>query len=169
MAGQRVVIANTTPLINFAEIGRLELLRTLFGEIVVPQTVVDELQAKGDLFPTAALAWQAPSVRIRLPTNRALVDALTRDLHGGEAECIVLGTEMGSSLLLLDDLAPRDVAEHRGLKFTGTVGCLRMAKDLRLIDAMAPLLDDLRINARFWLTTQVIDQVLRDTGERPSR
>ncbi len=166
MAGQRLVIANTTPLINFAEIGRLGLLRDLFGEIAVPQCVVEELQAKRELFPAAAVAWQAPFVCIRQAANRALVDALTRELHAGEAEYIALGVEAGSTLLLLDELAARDVAEHRGLKFTGTVGCLRLAKDLRLIDAIAPLLDDLQAKARFWLTSQVVDQVLRDAGER---
>ncbi len=48
------VIANTTPLINFAEIDRLELLEALFGELLVPVAVVTELQAKDGLFPKAA-------------------------------------------------------------------------------------------------------------------
>ena len=167
MAGQRVVIANTTPLINFAEIGRLELLRDLFGEITVPPSVVDELQAKRDLFPRAAVACEAPFVHVRDASNRALVDAMTRELHAGEAECIALAVEAGPALLLLDELAARGVAEHQGLRFTGTVGCLRLAKDLGLIDALAPLRVELRTKARFWLTRQVVDQVLRDADEQP--
>lgn len=168
MAGQRLVIANTTPLINFAEIDRLELLRDLFGELTVPPCVVEELQAKKALFPKGAVAWQAPFVRVCQAANRTLVDALTWGLHAGEAECIALAVERGSALLLLDDLAAREAAEHHRLRFTGTVGCLRLAKDLRLIPAVAPLLEDLQTKARFWLAPQVVDQVLRDVAERPA-
>lgn len=39
----RRVIANTTPLIALANIDRLELLHELYGTIIVPQAVVDEI------------------------------------------------------------------------------------------------------------------------------
>ena len=39
----RKVIANTTPLIALANIGRLELLRELYGSIIIPQAVMDEI------------------------------------------------------------------------------------------------------------------------------
>ena len=165
MAGQRVVIANTTPLINFAEIGRLELLRDLFGEIVVPQGVADELRAKRDLFPAAAVACDAPFVCLRHLANRALVEMFPWELHAGEIECIALAREYPSALLLLDELAAREVAEHYGLRFTGTVGCLRLAKDLGLIEAVGPILTDLRAKARFWLSPQLVEQLRCDVGE----
>lgn len=167
MADPRLVIANTTPLINFAEIGRLELLRQLFSELVVPTAVVVELQAKDWLFPKAAVAIQAPFVRIRDPVDRALATALNRGLHAGEAECIALAMEQPASLLLLDDVAARAVAEHHGVRFTGTVGCLRLAKQLGLIPTLGPLLDELRTKARFWLTRELSERVLRDCGESP--
>lgn len=165
MASRGLVIANTTPLINFAEIDHLELLRDLFGDITVPSAVVDEIRAKSGLFPRAAAACQATFVRVRQPGNRALVESLTLNLHEGEAECIALALEVPSSLLVLDELAAREEAEHHGLRFTGTVGCLRMAKELGLIPAIAPLLDDLRTKARFWLAPRVAEEVLRDVGE----
>ena len=34
-----MTISNTTPLINFAEIGRMDLLESLFGELIVPPAV----------------------------------------------------------------------------------------------------------------------------------
>ncbi len=39
----RKVLANTTPLIALANIDRLELLHKLYGTIIVPQAVVDEI------------------------------------------------------------------------------------------------------------------------------
>ncbi len=160
-----IVVANTTPLINFAEIDRLELLHALFGELLVPVAVVAELQAKGGLFAKAAAASQAPFVHTRAPANQPLVATLRRELHAGEAECIALALEESAALLLLDDVAARGVAEYHGLRFTGTVGCLRLAKQRRLIAAVAPLFDELRSKARFWLNPELMQRVLRDLGE----
>ena len=42
MANPGIVVANSTPLINFAEIDRLELLHALFGELLIPVAVVAE-------------------------------------------------------------------------------------------------------------------------------
>ena len=39
----RKVLANTTPLIELANIDRLELLQKLYGSIIVPQAVMDEI------------------------------------------------------------------------------------------------------------------------------
>ena len=50
-----IVISDTTPLISLLKIGRLDLLRELFSEVVIPQAVYDELtfaprfQAEADM------------------------------------------------------------------------------------------------------------------------
>ncbi len=41
-----LIISNTTPLINFAEIGRLDVLEGLFGSLVIPPAVRAELTEK---------------------------------------------------------------------------------------------------------------------------
>jgi predicted nucleic acid-binding protein len=46
-----LVFCNTTPVINFAEIGRLDVLEKLFGEVVLPPAVVDALGHKFSRFP----------------------------------------------------------------------------------------------------------------------
>lgn len=38
-----VIISNTTPLINFAEIGRMDILHALFGDLVITPGVQGEL------------------------------------------------------------------------------------------------------------------------------
>jgi predicted nucleic acid-binding protein len=165
MASRPVVIANTTPVINFAETGRLELLRQLFGEIVIPVAVADELKAKAQLFPLAAAASESPSVQVRPVVNPTLVTALRHELHAGEAECIALAIELQPSLLIMDDVAARGVAERRGLRITGSVGCLQLAKRLGFVPSVGPLLAELRDKARFWLSPRLIARVLRDAGE----
>ena len=164
-ADQRIVVANTTPLINFAEIHRMDLLRELFGEITVPTAVMVELQAKAELFGLAATACQLPFVRVRTPANRTLVDTLRHELHAGEAECLALALESSSALLILDDLAARNVAQQHGLPITGTIGCLQLAKRQGLISRIGPLLVELRDKARFWLSPRLIERVLEEARE----
>ena len=43
----RVVVANTTPLIALALISRLDLLPRLYGQVVMPPAVWDEISAGG--------------------------------------------------------------------------------------------------------------------------
>ena len=38
-----LVVSDTTPLLYLARVGRLDLLREIYAEVVVPQTVWDEL------------------------------------------------------------------------------------------------------------------------------
>lgn len=61
------------------------------------------------------------------------VDALLVHLDRGEAETIVLATEVNAHLVLMDDADGRKAARSMGLRVTGTVGLLlRAAKDGRL-------------------------------------
>ncbi len=43
MTAARVVVTNNTPVSNLLRIGQLSLLGLLFGRVLVPQQVVDEL------------------------------------------------------------------------------------------------------------------------------
>jgi len=40
------VVANTTPIISFAAIGRLDILAKLFGQIIIAEAVYQEIKAK---------------------------------------------------------------------------------------------------------------------------
>lgn len=165
MASSSTVITNTTPLINFAEIGRLDLMQELFREVTVPPAVIAELLAKAERFPLAAAATSAAFVQMKSPESRIRVDEIRRELHAGEAECLALGLEEPGSLLLLDDVAARTIALRHGVRVVGTIGCLRLAKDRGLIPAIAPLLDQLQSGARFWISSSLRARVLQDAGE----
>ena len=66
------VICNTTPLINFAAINRLDILQAMFGEIAIPQAVYDE--TTGSSFPDSQVVLQA----IAHPEPRSLTLKLDR-------------------------------------------------------------------------------------------
>lgn len=42
------VIVNSTPMIILSKIGLIDVLHTLFGEIIIPQAVYDEITFKSD-------------------------------------------------------------------------------------------------------------------------
>ena len=43
------VVSNTSPILNLAVIGRLSLLHDQFGEILIPNAVLEELRIQEDL------------------------------------------------------------------------------------------------------------------------
>lgn len=75
------------------------------------------------------------------------------------------GHGASGSLLLLDDLAAREVAASNSLLHTGTLGCLVQARQKSIILAIKPLLQELRTKSRFWISAVLEDRVLRDAGE----
>jgi uncharacterized protein len=48
-----IVVSNTSPIINLAAVGRLELLRALFERIIIPVAVYHEIVEDGQGLPGA--------------------------------------------------------------------------------------------------------------------
>ena len=51
----RKIISNSTPLIILSKIGELEILKNLYGEIIIPQVVFEEVTIKSDAIKN--LSW----------------------------------------------------------------------------------------------------------------
>lgn len=60
------------------------------------------------------------------------------------------------------------MASANGLPFTGTMGLLAEAKARGLVDALAPLIQELRVSARFWISSELERRILKDADEPPS-
>ena len=126
-----IVVSDTSPLNYLVLIEEVEVLPALFGRVVVPPAVVEELQAPGA--PDAVKAWIAapPSwLEVRSPESTGTSLALGR----GEREAICLASEL-SALCLIDDRKARREAERMGVRVTGLLGILAEARDRGLIDA----------------------------------
>jgi predicted nucleic acid-binding protein len=99
-----VIISNTTPLINFCTIARLDILEKLYIEITIPLAVRNELEEKRDLFPNIDLIFHSRFISIREIENKNTYKLLRIDLDNGEAEAITLAIENNAELLLLDEI-----------------------------------------------------------------
>ncbi len=162
---ERLVIANTSPLLYLQLVGCLGVLRALYGAIVVPPAVHAELEAglkvQVAVPDVATLSW----VEVKAVESEALIPAIV-DLGPGEAEVIALGLEHPGSLLILDDLLARRVAALNSLTYTGTVGVLIKAKQAGHLEAIRPVIDDLRTSG-LWLSDELVATILAQTGESP--
>jgi uncharacterized protein len=107
-----LVVSDTSPILNLVAVERLELLRDLYGSIVIPPAVSAELHANG-------IFLMADWVERIEPLNRAAVDGLRAELDAGESEAIVLGQQLKASLLLMDERLGRRAAIQLGLDVTG--------------------------------------------------
>ena len=127
------VVCDASPLIALERIGRLDLIREVFGVVVVPPAVVRELG------PTTAPAWVVERALTKL------IDARVRAarLDPGESEVIALALELGGRRVVLDDQPARRLARDLGLPVIGTEGVLLTAKLLALLTDVRPHLEAL--------------------------
>ncbi|MGH9941302.1 MAG: DUF3368 domain-containing protein [Pyrinomonadaceae bacterium] len=105
-----IMVSDTSPLVNLAAIGRLSLLHQLYGKIVIPQAVYDEIVVAGVGLPGATEMPSLDWIEMRDVRDRKLVVAQTLELDLGEAEAIALAIEHKADLLLLDERRGRKVA-----------------------------------------------------------
>lgn len=138
-----IVVANAGPLIALAQINYFDLLRLLYGELYIPLAVREEVVSSGQTRPGAVEVNSADWIHIAEVRDTTAVQLLRDRLDAGESEAIVLAIEMKADLLLIDEARGRRIAEARGLRKTGTVGMLIVAKRRGLIRAVTPLLDRL--------------------------
>ena len=159
MATEPIVI-NTGPLILLEKAGALDLAVRLPFQFVCPPAVRLELDAgaaKG--FPVLDLPWLFVQ-----PLKTPLSAFAQATLDPGEAEVIQLALERGYRQVCLDDLRGRRIAVASGLRVTGVLGLLALAKTTGLIPNMKPYCDRLLQNGA-WYSPLLVRRVLSGVGE----
>ncbi|MBI4617706.1 MAG: DUF3368 domain-containing protein [Planctomycetes bacterium] len=157
-----IVVADTSPLTNLHAIGRLELLREVFGGLLVPPRVADELRSPRARRPldVSSIPW----MEVRAPGATAPLE-LQRRLHPGETQALRLALEVRADLLLIDEEDGRVEARRLGLSVIGLLGTLVMAKNQGVLPAIRPVVEDLRTRASFWMSDALVEEVLGSVGE----
>jgi predicted nucleic acid-binding protein len=125
----------------------LSELQAIFGTVILPRSVFDELQDPGA--PTAVRKWVAS-----LPGWVAVKEAsftdpkLSTQLGLGETEAINLAVELKADILLIDDLPGRKAARDRGIPVTGTLTIVLQSAILSSVELERALNDLLRLGFR---------------------
>jgi predicted nucleic acid-binding protein len=152
IAGGITVISDTSPIRCLAHLGHLDLLPALFAETLVPEAVVRELENPTARLPPLAGVY-LPFVHVRSPVDRSKVREFLRTLQEGESEALALALEVGASSILVDDAAAKAEAKRVGLVPVGVIGLLLRAKQRSMIPVVLPLVDRLRDEIGFYIST----------------
>jgi predicted nucleic acid-binding protein len=118
------VVSNSTPLIALSQVNRLDIIKELFGSIIIPDAVFIEVAAdkkgRAGKDEVSIAKW----IRTMKVSNPLAADFLSVNLDPGEAEAITLSKEIKANLLLIDDKDGRKAAKSVDIPITGTVGLL---------------------------------------------
>lgn len=162
-----LVVSDTTPIRALALCGRLDLLVRQFGGVTIPMVVWKELErlphAVGRAVILAAMADGWLTVDDSPPSPLGVY--LRGNLDPGEAAAIDLACARKAAWLLMDEMAGRRVAARLGLKVTGSLGVLLRAKLDGSLPSLRQELDRIRSEAKFYLSKELEERVLREAGE----
>jgi predicted nucleic acid-binding protein len=130
------IVVNTGPLIAISKMGIERFVGLLPYRFVTPVEVRDEMlagAAKGHQFGIPG--W------VKITRSDGMADhRLLSHLDKGEASVIQLALDLDASFVCIDERKARRFAAMSGLAVIGSLGLLARAKNLGLIDAVAPFI-----------------------------
>jgi predicted nucleic acid-binding protein len=149
----KTIISDTSCFIILANIGELELLLKVYGEIITTKDIATEY---GDSLPD----W----VEIRNVTDTYKQQLLELQLDKGESSAIALALEIPNSTVILDDSKARKIASRLGITYTGTIGVIIKAKLNGIIPTIKPILEKIK-RTDFRLSIEIELQALKEANE----
>jgi len=166
-----IVIADTGPLLALAKIKALDLLKSLYQQVVTSPTVYTEAVTAGLAMGAedAALlqeAYQSGLLTVRTPALAVLPHS--EFLHGGEEESIRLAIELKADWLLIDDLDARQTAQKNfsaagiSTEIKGTLGVIVSAAQASNISSeqAIEMIQTLKNRPDVWIASSLCDAVI---------
>jgi hypothetical protein len=162
-----LAVSNTSPISNLASIGHLDLLKSQFSDIWIPGAVATELRAHPN--PAASANVQAAISERWIQTTNVreseLLNLLSLQLDRGEAEAIALAVELKADVILMDEREGRVLAAQSGVRVTGVLGILLVAKRSGQIASLKAEITSLREEAHFFLSGLMEMKIIAAAGE----
>jgi predicted nucleic acid-binding protein len=125
-----IAVADTSSINYLLLIKEIDILPKMYGTVVIPRAVQEELLRP--VAPEIVRAWigGAPAwLEIRSPIDAP--DSSLANLDPGERDAIMLATELRADQLIVDDREGRKRAEERRIPVIGTLGVLKEAATLQ--------------------------------------
>ena len=170
-------VSDASPLIWLAKAGKINLLKELFEEIVIPievykEAVEEDLKHGFSDAITINECIQQGWIKLSklTPKDHNLMKRISQqafEIHPGEAQAIVIAKEMGV-LLLMDESAGRAFAQAWGVKVKGTVYVIMSALRaglLRQTEAKDAVLT--MVNKGFRLEPNLLARIIREMERIP--
>ena len=174
------VVSNAGPLIALGKLGQLSMLLTLYGDILIPSQVYNEVVINGlrlgaDDAPAIDFLVQQGPIRVVEVALPSPLPAWAQSLDAGEIEVIVLGQQQVADWVLIDNEHARKAAREVGLPLKGTVGLLLEAwrQGYLSLQAFALLIQEIKHRPDLWISVQLCDRALaqahQEAIQRPQR
>ncbi|MBU4201727.1 MAG: DUF3368 domain-containing protein [Candidatus Altiarchaeales archaeon] len=152
-----MIVSNTSPLICLAKSGRLNLLKDLFGEVLIEEEVQKEAVGHGKKEGAPdALVIESAIKEGWIKVEKLKKKREFKGIHEGESYTILLAKKH-NCIALIDEEDARAVARALGIEVRGTLYVLRKAAEENILtrDEAIGVLDDmvangLRISARIY-------------------
>lgn len=156
-----IIVSDTSSISNLLQIGLIDILHVLYGEITITPAVRRELYRLPD---QERQIEQIDWIKVKAPQNQGMIVQLLEQIDLGEAESIVLAMEEQAKYLIIDEYKGRLIADSYGIKIVGILGVLIQAKKESIIPAVKPPIDQL-IEIGFRLDKKLIEKVLKGLHE----
>lgn len=146
----QIIIADTSCLISLYNAGILEILEKLFSEVYITSEIQIEY---GQALPN----W----IKLRNPENNTQLDSLYAQLDKGETSAIALALQEETSIIVIDELKGRNIAINLGIRTTGTIGVLILAKEKGILLDLMETIDKLVDNG-FRIPKKLYNEINQD-------
>lgn len=129
------IVSNATPLIYLAKAGKLDLLKKVFGEVLIPEEVKIEVVDRGkELGERDAYLIERAIEEGWLKVLNTEIAEVPIKLEHGETAVLSLAKKTGVKEVLLDEVSARAAARLLNLTPRGTVFVLLKALEKKEID-----------------------------------
>ncbi len=149
----KAIISDTSCFIILTNVGELDLLQKVYGQIVTTPEIAAEF---GEPLPE----WvEIPEVK-----DKYRQTILELQIDKGESSAIALALETPDSIVILDDYKARKIAERLGVTLTGTIGVIIKAKLNGIIPSIKPIIEKIK-QTDFRLSAEIEIQALKEADE----
>lgn len=156
------VVSNTSPILNLAIVGQLDLIRQQFEQVQIPPAVLAELKVQEERPGSQEIqaALESGWIQVQEIDSPSYVWLLQQTLDKGEAEAIALAMALEADWTLLDERDGRKVAKSLGLRVTGVLGVLLRAKQSGKLSSPTEVIDALVARAGFRIAPDLLAKVI---------
>ena len=162
-----IVVSDSTPLMHFAKVGKLELLKSAYGELVISNAVFEETVSEGILLgeEDAFLIEKEVGkwIKVVAPQDDATHFSKKYKIHEGEAASILLAMQLDADFLLINEKDGRMAAKDSGVKIKGTIGVISDCIKREIIkpaEAIEILLEFKNNPSEYWINPDIIDMAI---------
>lgn len=157
------LVTNASPVIVLANTGYLDLLRVVGDPVLVPATVVQEIQQAGpNDAATQALAQTSWLTVVDPGQPSRILQPFCLD--AGEEAVLTWALANPGTEALIDDHAARRCAKALGISYRGCLGLVIFSRQQGIIPAARPVVEQLR-QSGLRLTNRIMNQALAMVGE----